>query len=117
MLPISSRGGTPTSFGDAIFTATSATCVTGLIVQDTATHWSAFGEAVILALIQTGGLGIIMAAAGFSLLSGRKISLRERGMMRDAFGTQRVGGIVRLAIFVFSVLHFTQVTAFLYFQF
>ena len=103
MLPISSRTGNPTSLGAALFTATSATCVTGLVVRDTATHWSAFGQVVILTLIQTGGLGIIMAAAGFSLLSGRKISLRERGMMRDAFATQRVGGIVRLAIFVFSV--------------
>jgi len=103
MLPISSRYGVATSFGDALFTATSATCVTGLVVQDTATHWSVFGQIVILALIQTGGFGIIMAAAGFSLLAGRKITLRERSMMRDAFATQRMGGIVRLATFVFSV--------------
>ena len=103
MLPLSSRRGVPTSFGDALFTATSATCVTGLVVQDTATHWSTFGQVVILALIQTGGLGIIMAAAGFSLLSGRRITLRERSMMREAFATQRVGGIVRLATFVFTV--------------
>lgn len=103
MLPISSRRGTVTSFGTALFTATSATCVTGLVVRDTATHWSPFGQAVILALIQTGGLGIIMAAAGFSLISGRRISLKERSMMREAFATRRVGGIVRLATFVFSV--------------
>jgi trk system potassium uptake protein TrkH len=77
--------------------------VTGLIVRDTATHWSTLGQVVILALIQTGGLGIIMAAAGFSLLAGRKISLRERSMMRDVFATRRVGGIVRLANFVFAV--------------
>ncbi len=103
MLPISSRSGICSSFGTALFTATSATCVTGLIVRDTATHWSTFGQIVILALIQTGGLGIIMAAAGFSLLSGRKISLKERSMMRDVFATRRVGGIVRLATFVFAV--------------
>lgn len=103
MLPISSRNGNGSSFGTALFTATSATCVTGLIVRDTATHWSTFGQVVILALIQTGGLGIIMAAAGFSLLAGRKISLRERSMMRDVFATRRVGGIVRLANFVFAV--------------
>lgn len=103
MLPVSSRRGTTTSFGTALFTATSATCVTGLVVQDTATHWSPFGQAVILALIQTGGFGIIMAAAGISLISGRRISLRERSMMRDAFATWRVGGIVRLATFVFTV--------------
>lgn len=103
MLPVSSRSGRSTSFGTALFTATSATCVTGLIVRDTATHWSTFGQVVILALIQTGGFGIIMAAAGFSLLSGRRISLRERSMMRDTFATRRVGGIVRLANFVFVV--------------
>ncbi len=103
MLPISSRRGTATSFGTALFTATSATCVTGLVVRDTATHWSAFGQVVILALIQTGGLGIIMAAAGFSLLAGRRISLRERSMMSDAFATRRMGGIVQLASFVFTV--------------
>ncbi len=103
MLPISSRRGVTTSFGTALFTATSATCVTGLVVRDTATHWSVFGQVVILALIQTGGFGIIMAAAGFSLLSGRRISLRERSMMGDAFATRRVGGIVRLATFVFTV--------------
>ena len=103
MLPISSRSGATTSFGTALFTATSATCVTGLVVRDTATHWSTFGQVVILALIQTGGLGIIMAAAGFSLLSGRRISLRERSMMRDVFAIRRVGGIVRLANFVFTV--------------
>ncbi len=103
MLPISSRRGTASSFGTALFTATSATCVTGLVVRDTATHWSVFGQVVILTLIQTGGLGIIMAAAGVSLLSGRKISLRERSMMRDVFAIRRVGGIVRLANFVFAV--------------
>ncbi|MBQ9007519.1 MAG: Trk family potassium uptake protein, partial [Atopobiaceae bacterium] len=103
MLPVSSRSGTATSFGTALFTATSATCVTGLVVRDTATHWSTFGQIVILALIQTGGLGIIMAAAGFSLLSGRRISLSERSMMRDTFATRRMGGIVRLATFVFTV--------------
>ena len=103
MLPISSRRGVTTSFGTALFTATSATCVTGLVVRDTATHWSLFGQMVILALIQTGGFGIIMAAAGFSLISGRRISLRQRSMMRETFATRRVGGIVRLANFVFTV--------------
>lgn len=103
MLPFSSRSSAPTSFGDALFTATSATCVTGLVVQDTATHWSTFGHVVILALIQLGGLGIIMAAAGFSLLSGRKITLRERSMMRDVFAVRHIGGVMRLATFVFTV--------------
>ncbi len=102
MLPISSRYGIPTSFGSALFTATSATCVTGLVVRDTATHWSVFGQIVILTMIQIGGLGVIMAVAAFSLISGRKISLKERSMMKDAFATQRMRGVVRMGIFVFS---------------
>ena len=75
MLPLSSRSGTVTPFGDALFTATSAVCVTGLVVQDTASYWSGFGQTVILLLIQIGGLGVITVAASFALLSGRKISL------------------------------------------
>lgn len=60
MLPVSSRNGEVTSFLDALFTATSATCVTGLVVYDTATYWSAFGQAVILLLIQIGGMGLLL---------------------------------------------------------
>lgn len=103
MLPFASRNGQPSSFSDAIFTATSATCVTGLIVKDTATSWSAFGQAVILMMIQVGGLGVVMAAASFSLLSGRRISLRERSMMQETFAAPRVEGVVRMAIFILRV--------------
>lgn len=66
MLPVSASAGTVTSFPNALFTATSAVCVTGLIVQDTATYWSEFGQAVILLLIQIGGLGVISAASAIS---------------------------------------------------
>ena len=100
MLPISSSNGVSTQFSDALFTATSAVCVTGLIVRDTATHWSLFGRAVILVLIQIGGLGIITVAASFSLLSGKKFSLRQRSTMQKAISAQKVGGIVDLTKFV-----------------
>ena len=78
MLPISTKGGNLTPFNQALFTSTSAVCVTGLVVQDTATYWSVFGQSVILVLIQIGGLGVITVAASFALLSGRKISLMQR---------------------------------------
>lgn len=100
MLPFSSQSGTVTPFNQALFTATSAVCVTGLVVQDTATHWSWFGQAVILSLIQIGGMGVITVAAFFSLLSGRKISLMQRGTMQEAIAAPKVGGIVRLTGFI-----------------
>ena len=76
MLPISSKDRSATSFGESLFTATSAACVTGLVVRDTATHWSYFGQAVILVLIQIGGLGVITVAASLSMLAGKKLSLQ-----------------------------------------
>ncbi len=100
MLPISSNSGTVTPFNEALFTSTSAVCVTGLVVQDTATYWSAFGQSVILMLIQIGGLGVITVAASFALLSGRKISLMQRSTMQEAISAPKVGGIVRLTGFV-----------------
>ena len=75
MLPVSTTEGCITPFNETLFTATSAVCVTGLVVQDTGSYWSGFGQAVILALIQIGGLGVVTVAASFALLSGRKISL------------------------------------------
>ena len=75
MLPFSSRSGLATPFSDALFTSTSAVCVTGLIIHDTATYWSAFGQFVILLLVQIGGMGVITIAASFAMISGRKISL------------------------------------------
>jgi len=99
MLPFASQSGRA-SFSDAIFTSTSAVCVTGLVVQDTATYWSAFGQAVILVLLQIGGLGVITVAVAFALLSGRKISLRQRSTMQEAISAPKVGGIVRLTGFI-----------------
>ena len=74
----------PTPFHEALFTATSAVCVTGLVVKDSGSYWSVFGQTVILALIQIGGLGVVTVAAAVSLLSGKKISLMQRSTMQDA---------------------------------
>ena len=79
---------------------TSAVCVTGLVVQDTGSYWSFFGQTVILALIQIGGLGVVTVAASFALLSGRKLSLMQRSTMQDAISAPKVGGIVRLTRFI-----------------
>ena len=100
MLPISAAARCVTPFHEALFTATSAVCVTGLVVQDTGSYWSAFGQAVILTLIQIGGLGVVTVAASFALLSGRRISLMQRSTMQDAISAPKVGGIVRLTRFI-----------------
>ena len=100
MLPISSKSGRITPFNQTLFTSTSAVCVTGLIVQDTASYWSGFGQAVILIMIQIGGLGVVTMAATFALLSGKRLSLSQRSTMKSAISAPMVGGIVRLTKFV-----------------
>lgn len=100
MMPFSTQSGAGTSFLDALFTATSAVCVTGLVVQDTATYWSYFGQFVILCLIQIGGMGVITVASSLALLSGRKLSFSQRNIMREALSAPQVGGIVKLTSFV-----------------
>ena len=100
MLPISTTARCVTPFNETLFTATSAVCVTGLVVQDTGSYGSGFGQTVILALIQIGGLGVVTVAASFALLSGRKISLMQRSTMQDAISAPKVGGIVRLTRFI-----------------
>ncbi len=100
MLPISCAAGKVTPFDQALFTATSAVCVTGLIVQDTATYWSSFGQGILLLLIQIGGLGVVTVAASLALLSGRKINLMQRSTMQEAIAAPGVGGIVRLTRFI-----------------
>ena len=103
MLPFSSRAGAVTPFGDALFTATSAVCVTGLVVYDTAVYWSVFGQTVIIILIQIGGMGVITVAASFALISGRRISLMQRSTMQEAISAPKVGGIVRLTSFIIRI--------------
>ena len=111
MLPVSSKAGIITPFNEALFTSTSAVCVTGLVVQDTATYWSWFGQGIILVLIQIGGLGVITIAVSFELLSGRKISLKQRSVMQEAISAPKVGGIVRLTGFVLKGTFLVEFTA------
>ena len=108
VLPISARARCLTPFSEALFTSTSALCVTGLAVQDTGSYWSAFGQCVILLLIQIGGLGVITIAAAFALLSGRKISLMQRSTLQEASGAPQVGGIVRLTGFILRATLFFE---------
>lgn len=100
MLPISSQQGVITPFLDALFTSTSAVCVTGLVIHDTATYWSQFGQLIIILLIQVGGLGVVTVAGAFAILSGRKIGLMQRSTMQEAIAAPNVGGIVRLTGFI-----------------
>ena len=100
MLPISSAKGSWTPFIDSLFTATTSVCVTGLVAVDTGSHWSLFGQVVILLLIQIGGLGVVTLAASFMMMAGRKIGLLQRSTMRDAVSAHKLDGIVRLTRFI-----------------
>lgn len=103
MLPISTQNGAVTPFSKTLFTATSAVCVTGLVVFDTASYWSGFGQLIILIMIQIGGLGVISVASFLSMLAGRKISLMQRQTMQNALSAPQMGGIVKLTRFIFLV--------------
>jgi trk system potassium uptake protein len=97
MLPFAAQSGTPTSFIDALFTATSATCVTGLVVVDTGTHWSPFGQIVIMLLIQAGGFGIMTGSTLLLfLLVGRQTTLRDRVLVKESLGGLQLGGVTRI---------------------
>lgn len=96
MLPVSARSGQATGFIDAMFTAASATCVTGLSVVDTYQHWSLFGQLVILILIQIGGLGFMTVFTMISLALKRNIMIRERKILMQAAGAEHMGGVIRL---------------------
>lgn len=114
MLPFASRSQGSVGFLDALFTSTSAGCVTGLVVRDTSLGWSPFGQAVILLLIQTGGLGFISIGVFFSVLMRRKIGLRERGLLKESINSLEIGGIVKLAKkILFGTLLFESAGAFL----
>ncbi|MDD5037736.1 MAG: TrkH family potassium uptake protein [Dehalococcoidales bacterium] len=96
MLPISSKTGQITSPINALFTATSAVCVTGLVVVDTGTYWSSFGQVVVLILFQIGGFGFMTSATVLFLIMGRRIGLRERLLIGESVGMARPGGVVRI---------------------
>ena len=103
MLPISSRQRCMTSFSDALFTAVSATCVTGLVVKDTATYWSVFGQSIILILIQIGGMGVITIGLAALRVTGRKIGLLQRSTMQESISAPQVGGIVQLTEYIIKM--------------
>ncbi len=103
ILPLSSAAGLWTSVEDALFTAVSAICVTGLVVKDTALYWSYFGQAVILVLIQIGGLGIVTVTALILSASGKKISLLQRSMLQESLSAHQMEGIVKLTAFICRV--------------
>ena len=100
MLPIASNEGVYPPFFKALFTSTSASCVTGLIVYDTATHWSLFGQAVILFLIQIGGLGVVVAVTSIILLSGKRIGYSQRNTLANSISINSQGGIMKMLLFL-----------------
>ncbi|SKA89055.1 trk system potassium uptake protein TrkH [Caloramator quimbayensis] len=102
-LPISSAEGKFTPFIDCLFTSTSAVCVTGLVTLDTGTYWSTFGQIIIMLLIETGGLGFMTFATFFAVILGRRISLKERLIMQEAFNAFNIQGMVRLMLYVMGI--------------
>ncbi len=99
-LPVSTREGVWTPLTDCFFTATSATCVTGLIRFDTFTHWSLFGQLVILGMIQIGGIGFMTVAILALILMRRKIGLSERSLMQNSISAPQLGGIIHMTKFI-----------------
>lgn len=95
-LPISSKSGNWTNYFDSLFTSTSATCVTGLILFDTYTHWSIFGQIILLILIQIGGLGFMTMITTVSVFTGRRVSLHERKLLMQSAGNTKLSGMILL---------------------
>lgn len=106
-LPISHNNNEWLSFSDAIFTATSAVCVTGLIIADTATQFNVFGQIVIILLIQIGGLGVMTGTTIITVMIGKKISLKSRMTLQESFGENRLQGLVKL---IKNIVIFTLIT-------
>ena len=95
-LPAASRSGVSCGFFPALFTATSATCVTGLVLFDTYTQWSGFGQVVIITLIEIGGLGFMSAASTFVFLLRRKVGLRQKMVIAQALNLNDMDGVVKI---------------------
>lgn len=115
MLPVSSAAGTSTPFIDALFTSTTSVCVTGLVVKNTFEHWSTFGHTVILFLIQFGGLGIVTFTTSLLLILRRKVTLKDRLLLQDAFNLQTMSGLVRFTRkILFGTLLIESIGAFFY---
>ncbi|MBR6897757.1 MAG: Trk family potassium uptake protein [Lachnospiraceae bacterium] len=109
MLPISSRSGQVTPFFDCLFMSTSVTCVTGLLLYDTAAYWSPFGQAVILCLIQIGGLGVVTVASSVAVLAGRKIGLAQRNTLQESISAPQIGGIVKYTFFTLKYVFMIEI--------
>ena len=99
-LPFASNQDGCASFLDCLFTSTSSTCVTGLVVHDTASHWLFTGQIVILILIQLGGMGVLTVALAIAKMSGQQIDLRQRNNMQNSISAPSMGDIVRIAAFI-----------------
>ena len=99
-LPIATKNGESIGLLNSIFTATSAVCVTGLVVVDTGTYWSEFGQFIIITLIQIGGLGFMTIATMFSLLTRKKINLRERLLIQESLNQGDLSGLVKLTRYI-----------------
>ncbi|MGG7176271.1 TrkH family potassium uptake protein [Clostridium paraputrificum] len=108
-LPISSSSGESTNFLDSLFTATSATCVTGLVTLDTGTHWSLFGQVIIMLLIEIGGLGFMSFATFIAILFGKKITLKNRLIMQEAMNTFSIQGLVKMVKYVMGFTFAIQI--------
>lgn len=118
-LPISSKDYIRTDFLSCLFTSTSSLCVTGLAVYDTATHWSFFGQLIILILIQIGGLGVIVVVTFVSIYLHQKINFSQRTILQESLAIQKVGGIVKLTKFILNFVLFVETwgAVILFFQF
>ncbi|MEN1759598.1 TrkH family potassium uptake protein [Anoxynatronum sibiricum] len=103
MLPAASIDQASVGLVDALFTATSAVCVTGLVVVDTGTHWTVFGKTVIAFLIQIGGIGFMSMATLFAVMLGKRISLKERLLIQQAVGQNTLSGVVRFSLYLLAL--------------
>ena len=107
-LPISSATGEAVPYIDALFTATTSICVTGLVTVPTYSTWSVWGQIVILFLIQIGGMGVVTVSVAVAIFSGRKISLMQRSTMRESISAPQVGGIVRMTEFILKTVFLVE---------
>ncbi len=101
-LPIASQDRHSIGFLNALFTSTSAVCVTGLVVVNTLEHWSLFGKVIILMLIQVGGLGFMSMVTATFLIFKRKITLKDRMLIKEAYNQNQLSGMVKLVLNVFK---------------
>ena len=99
-LPMATQNGEQIGFLNALFTATSAVCVTGLVVVDTATYWSGFGQGVIICLIQIGGLGFMTITTMFAIIARKRINLRERLLIQESLNQFDLSGLVKLTRYI-----------------